>query len=105
MPLPTVVDPRKTNLGGLLTAHDLPKAGERKRWTRVYKAIIADAIKHGLMTSQEACDRYCMTVGELERWIELLETQGLRGLSASNLASGHTSAKLEDVPTFRDGRL
>jgi DNA-binding winged helix-turn-helix (wHTH) protein len=103
-PLPTVVDPRKAYLGGLITAYDLPKAGEKKRWTRMFKAIIARAIVNGVMTPEEACQRYFMTVAELKRWIKLLDTQGLRGLSANNF-SDFTAEKLEDVPTFTDGSL
>jgi hypothetical protein len=105
-PLPTIIDPRPAALGGLLTAHDLPKAGERKRWTRLYKAIIAEAIKNSLMGPQEACDRYYMTAAELKRWIELLDTQGIRGLSASNFhLASYEAETLDAVPSIQDGPL
>jgi len=104
-PLPTIVDPSQMNQGGLLTVHDLPKAGERKRWTALYKAIIAKAIKHGVMSPEEACDRYCMAATELKRWIELLETQGVRGLSANNIQPDYVPEKVDDIPSIQDGPL
>jgi hypothetical protein len=104
-PLPTLIDPRKIALGGLLTVHDLPKTGERKRWTPLYKAIIAEAINKKVMSPQEACDRYCMTAAELKRWIDLLENQGIRGLSVNNFQIDYAPEKLDDVPSIQDGPL
>jgi hypothetical protein len=104
-PLPTIVDPRQMHQGGLLTLHDLPKAGERKRWTPLYKAIVAEAIKHSVMSPEEACDRYCMAATELKRWIELLETQGVRGLSANNIQPDYVPEKVDDIPSIQDGPL
>ena len=93
-PLPSIADPRLSSCGGILTVHDLPKAGEKKRWTPLYKAIVAAAINNKLLTPQEACDRYCMTAAELKRWIERLETQGIHGLAADNFQL----EKLEELP-------
>ena len=58
-----------------------------------------------MLTSQQACDRYCMTAGELARWVKLLETEGLHGLSAGNFANNYPADTLEDVRSFRDGAL
>jgi len=104
VPLPTIRDPRTTSLGGLLTVHDLPKRGERKRWTPLYKAIIAEAIKHNVLSLEEACDRYCMSAAELKRWVALLETHGVGSLTANNLQLTNPE-KLDDVASLHDGQL
>ena len=53
--------------GRLLTIADLP-AQETKRWVVRRKAIVVAAIRGGLLTLEEACSRYALTVDELLGW-------------------------------------
>lgn len=104
-PLPYIRDPRPMADGGIMTVHNLPKAGERGRWTALYKMIVAEAITHGLISEQEAIERYCATAAELRRWRLMLEREGRDGLKANNFAGVDVPEQLADLETFQDGPL
>src|SRR5262245_18921468 len=99
--LPVIRDPRKTSLGGVLPKYDIKP---RQRWTPLYKAIVAEAIRASVLTPDEARDQFCLTALELKRWVELLETQGVRGLAANNFQD-NLPEKLDDLPTIDNGPL
>ncbi|HEX8057315.1 DUF1153 domain-containing protein [Novosphingobium sp. G106] len=64
--------------GAPLTRHSLPALGER--WTARRKADVVAAVQGGLLTVDEACDRYRMSVEELASWMRTEERLGVRGL-------------------------
>ena len=99
--LPSIRDPRKTSLGGVMTKHDIKP---RQRWTPLYKAIVALAISKNVLTPEEAVEQFSLSALEMKRWVDLLETQGVRGLAANNFQP-NLPEKLDDLPTIDTGQL
>ena len=56
-----------------------------KRWTPRRKAAVILAIRKGTISSQEACERYCLSVEELEHWKRDLDLFGVPGLRATRV--------------------
>jgi len=68
--------------GRWLTLADLP-APDTKRWVPRRKAEIVAAVRGGLLTLDEACERYALTVEEYLSWQRNVERYGLQGLRAT----------------------
>ncbi len=64
--------------GEMLTRQSLPTLSER--WTARRKADVVAAIQGGLLTVEEACQRYRMSIEELASWMRTEERLGVRGL-------------------------
>ena len=69
--------------GGPLTLRDLPPP-DLKRWVSRRKAEVVLAVEGGLLTLDEACRRYKLTVEEFLSWEHSLEHYGLNGLKISH---------------------
>ncbi len=61
---------------------DLPPP-DIKHWVTHRKAEVVAAIRRGLISREEACDRYGISSEELLSWQRLLNEHGLRGLRAT----------------------
>ncbi len=70
--------------GSPLTIADLPPKNT-KRWVIRRKAIVVAAIDGGLISLDEACERYTLTVEEFMSWQHSIETHGLPGLRTTRL--------------------
>ncbi len=70
--------------GGYLSLRDLPPA-DTKRWVIRRKAEVVAAVKGGLISLDEACRRYTLSVEEFVSWQRAIETHGLRGLRATRV--------------------
>ena len=70
--------------GEPLTLEDLPPS-EAVRWVIRRKAELVAAIRGGLMTLEDACERYQLSVEELESWANSLAKHGPRGLRSTKL--------------------
>ncbi len=68
--------------GGPLTLGDLPPP-DLKRWVSRRKAEVVLAVEGGLLTMDEACRRYRLTVEEFLSWERRLDRHGLNGLKIS----------------------
>lgn len=68
--------------GQTLTLPDLP-APETKRWVTSRKAQVVAAVRGGLLTLGEACDRYALSVEEFLSWQHAIEVFGVPGLRAT----------------------
>ncbi len=68
--------------GKTLTLADLPRPGTQ-RWVARRKAEVVAAVRGGLITLQEACLRYRLSVDEFRTWERLLETHGVAGLKVT----------------------
>lgn len=68
--------PRTVTLGNgrILTLADLPSGQER--WVARRKAVVVEAITHGLLARDEAILRYGLTEEELDGWIETVAELG-----------------------------
>lgn len=64
-----------------LTLDDLPPP-DIARWVMRRKAQVVEGVRVGLITVEEACARYSLSVEEFHSWQQRLERHGLPGLSA-----------------------
>ena len=55
------------------------------RWVMRRKAQVVAAVRSGLLTFEEACERYTLSEEEFKSWITLLDQHGLRGLRATRM--------------------
>ena len=74
--LPTVVI---GPLGELLTLETLPPPNT-SRWVARRKAEVVAAVRGGLLTIDEACDRYQLDLEELTGWQRAVERAGMPAL-------------------------
>ncbi len=70
--------------GSPLTLADLPKPSTR-RWVIRRKAEVVAAVRGGLLTLEDACSRYCLTVEEFLGWQQSIDRYGLAGLRATRV--------------------
>ena len=72
--------------GRPLTLSDLPKPGIT-RWVTRRKAEVVAAVRGGLLSLEEACSRYSLTVEEFLGWQRSIDKHGLAGLRTTRLQS------------------
>ena len=70
--------------GSPLTIADLPPVGT-KRWVIRRKAEVVAAVRGGLLSLEEACHRYTLTVDELLSWQMYIDQHRLAGLRTTRL--------------------
>ncbi len=70
--------------GGPLTIADLP-APDTRRWVIRRKAEVVAAVRGGLLSLEEACKRYTLTVDEFLSWQASIEQHGLPGLRTTRI--------------------
>ncbi|WP_336279459.1 CtrA inhibitor SciP [Bartonella sp. CB175] len=70
--------------GSPLTIADLPPKTTR-RWVIRRKAEVVAAIRGGLLSLEEACQRYSLTVEEFLSWQDLIDQHGLAGLRTTRI--------------------
>jgi hypothetical protein len=70
--------------GSPLTIADLPDSNT-KRWVTRRKAQIVAAVQGGLLSLEEACERYRLTMDEFLTWKQSVEAHGLEGLRATKV--------------------
>ena len=70
--------------GTPLTLKDLPPPST-KRWVIRRKAEGVSAVRGGLLTLEEACERYHLTVEEFLSWQKAIDQFGLPGLRTTRL--------------------
>ena len=70
--------------GSPLTLADLPPPNT-KRWVIRRKAEVVAAVRGGLLSLDEACRRYTLTVEEFLAWQRAIDRFGLAGLRATRV--------------------
>ncbi len=70
--------------GSPLSIADLPRPGTR-RWVIRRKAEVVAAVRGGLLSLEEACKRYALTVEEYLSWQRSIDKHGLQGLRTTRL--------------------
>jgi len=70
--------PNSSNTASM-TLDDLPPA-DTKRWVTTRKAKVVDAVRSGLISLEEACRRYALSVEEFVTWQSLLDQHGIAAL-------------------------
>src|SRR5688500_19071245 len=67
-----------------MTEADLPPP-DTKRWVMRRKAEVVAGVRCGLISLEEACRRYTLSVEEFLSWQRLIDSHGVRGLRATRL--------------------
>ena len=70
--------------GRLISIGDLPPSNT-KRWCTSRKALIVTGVRAGLITIEEACERYNLSIEEFLTWQELIDRYGVRGLRVTKI--------------------
>ncbi len=77
-----------------LPAKELPPPGT-KRWVIRRKAEVVSAVRNGVITLEEACRRYKLSIEEFLSWQRLIENHGLAGLRTTRLQDYRTLDRRE----------
>lgn len=67
-----------------LSMSDLPPR-DTKRWVASRKAAVVAAVRQGLLTDEEACERYALSLEELDSWRGALEEHGVGALRTTRI--------------------
>ena len=70
--------------GSPLSLSDLPR-GNNPRWVVRKKANLVAAVNGGLISLEEACKRYSLSVEEFASWQWTIDRFGVAGLRATRL--------------------
>ena len=70
--------------GAALTLADLPPP-ETERWVIRRKAEVVAAVRGGLLSLDDACDRYRLTSEEFLAWQKSIEQYGMQGLRTTRI--------------------
>ncbi len=70
--------------GEPLTIEDLPPP-DTKRWVIRRKAEVVAAVRGGLITLEDACRRYALSVEEFLSWQRAIDRNGLPGLRVTRV--------------------
>ena len=65
-----------------ITIADLP-ARDTKRWVSSRKAIVVVAVEGGLISLDDACARYSLSVEEFLGWQRAVQRHGVQGLKVT----------------------
>jgi len=86
MYLKRVDGPRSVSLpdGTILTRSDLPPVTTR-RWVASRKAVVVQAVLHGLIAEAEALERYALSAEEFASWCSAVERHGVAALKVTAL--------------------
>ncbi|MFQ5773255.1 MAG: DUF1153 domain-containing protein [Kiloniellaceae bacterium] len=87
--------------GQPLTIDDLPPP-ETKRWVIRRKAEVVAGVRNGLISLEEACNRYKLSVEEFLSWQRLIDEHGVRGLRSTRLQQYRRSANGDAAPQRND---
>jgi hypothetical protein len=63
---------------------DLPPP-DTKRWVTRRKAVIVNAVRTGVISLEEVCRRYELSVEEFLAWQRAIDTHGVPGLRVTRL--------------------
>jgi hypothetical protein len=71
-------------LGQALTLASLPQP-HQDRWVPRRKAEVVAAVNGGLLTLDEACDRYGLSIEEFVSWQRAVDRSGMLGLRVTRI--------------------
>jgi hypothetical protein len=78
--------------GRRLRLEDLPPPGTR-RWVIRRKAEVVAGVRAGLITLEEACARYTLSVEVFLSWLRSIDRHGMRGLRTTRLQDYRAAAR------------
>jgi Protein of unknown function (DUF1153) len=74
---------------GPASIDDLPPPGT-KRWVIRRKAEVVAGVRAGIISLEEACQRYTLSVEEFLSWQRSIDKHGLRGLRTTRIQDYRT---------------
>lgn len=74
----------QTPRGRLMSIDDLPPP-ETERWVARRKAEVVAGVREGVISLEEACRRYRLSVDEYRSWERLYSRHGLEGLRTTRI--------------------
>ena len=77
--------------GSALSMADVPAPGT-ERWVIRRKAIVVAAVRGGLLSIEEACARYKLSVEEYLSWQAAVDRHGLKGLRTTKVQKYRAAA-------------
>lgn len=77
--------------GSPMSVNDLPPP-DTKRWVIRRKAEVVAGVRAGLITIEEACERYTLSIEEFLSWQRLIDSHGVRGLRATKIQDYRSSS-------------
>ena len=72
------------DIGPVLSLDSLPPP-ETKRWVIRRKAIVVAAVRAGVISLEDACRRYTLSIEEFLAWQRMVDSHGLPGLRVTRL--------------------
>jgi hypothetical protein len=72
------------DIGPVLSLDSLPPP-ETKRWVIRRKAVVVAAVRAGVISLEDACRRYTLSIEEFLAWQRLVDSHGLPGLRVTRL--------------------
>jgi hypothetical protein len=81
---------------------ELPPA-DTKRWSSRRKAAVVVATRTGLITREDACDRYMLSEEELAGWENAFDKRGIPGLRSATLLLHRASPRTADPHPAQGG--
>jgi len=72
--------------GSPVTLDSLPPPGTQ-RWVARRKAEVVAAVRGGILSLEDACERYGLTVEEFVTWQRAVDRHGLPGLRVTRIQS------------------
>jgi hypothetical protein len=72
------------DIGPVLSLETLPPP-ETKRWVIRRKAVVVAAVRAGVISLEDACRRYTLSIEEFLAWQRLVDSHGLPGLRVTRL--------------------
>ena len=83
------------NTAGGIASDDLSHLPppDTKRWVVSRKALVVDAVRKGLLTLADACQRYTLSEEEIRSWMKLCERGGSRALRVTRLQDYRRKAR------------
>ena len=77
---------------------DLPSP-QTTRWVIRRKAEVVAGVRLGILSLEEACQRYRLSVDEFETWRNMIEAHGLLGLRTTRIQ--HYRGRQDDIDYYR----
>ncbi|HWK43268.1 MAG TPA: DUF1153 domain-containing protein [Stellaceae bacterium] len=81
-------------VGSPITLGDLPPPNT-KRWVIRRKAEVVAGVRAGLISIEDACRRYKLSMEEFLSWQRLIESHGVPGLRATRLQDYRSPTKFD----------
>lgn len=78
--------------GRRLRLEDLPPPGTT-RWVIRRKAEVVAGVRAGLISLEEACERYTLSVEEFLSWQRSIDRHGLRGLRTTRIQDYRSTSR------------